>query len=99
MLFGRDLSIWNNFHLKNFLTMCNFIVFLIIENLCLRNNGDCDQHCQFNRGVKTCLCKAGFTLQADGKTCKGKCFWLNCVVAIVTFSVNNRELNNYMYLT
>ncbi|XP_035668270.1 kielin/chordin-like protein isoform X5 [Branchiostoma floridae] len=43
-------------------------------NECLENNGECDEICRNTFGSYNCFCKAGTTLNPDGKTCSdGTC--------------------------
>lgn len=42
------------------------------NNPCKRNNGGCHHTCRYKAGVKACSCRTGFSLQSDGKTCKGE---------------------------
>lgn len=46
-------------------------------NECLIFNGGCAQTCNNTDGGYTCSCRAGFKLNADGKTCSGVCFTLH----------------------
>ncbi len=36
------------------------------------DNGGCDQLCYNSHGSSWCECRAGWTLDPDGKTCRGK---------------------------
>ncbi|CDQ85449.1 unnamed protein product [Oncorhynchus mykiss] len=44
---------------------------LLMEN-CAVNNGGCDSTCKDTSTGVRCSCPVGFTLQPDGKTCKGQ---------------------------
>lgn len=39
---------------------------------CAVNNGGCDRTCKDTATGVRCSCPVGFTLQPDGKTCKGQ---------------------------
>ena len=41
---------------------------------CLNQNGGCSQKCENIPGSFICSCNSGYTLNSDGKTCKGKNF-------------------------
>lgn len=45
--------------------------FLSLET-CAVNNGGCDRTCKDTSTGVHCSCPLGFTLQFDGKTCKGR---------------------------
>ena len=38
---------------------------------CTNNNGGCEQLCENKEGSHECKCNSGFTLEGDGKSCKG----------------------------
>lgn len=46
---------------------------------CAVNNGGCDRTCKDTATGVRCSCPVGFTLQPDGKTCKGQ--HMGCVAA------------------
>lgn len=48
---------------------CLFLTFL--AETCAVNNGGCDRTCKDTSTGVHCSCPVGFTLQMDGKTCKG----------------------------
>lgn len=46
-----------------------------LSETCAVNNGGCDRTCKDTSTGVHCSCPVGFTLQLDGKTCKGSlCF-------------------------
>lgn len=47
-------------------------VFVVISETCAVNNGGCDCTCKDTSTGVRCSCPVGFTLQPDGKTCKGQ---------------------------
>uniref|UniRef100_A0A8D0HJ31 Signal peptide, CUB domain and EGF like domain containing 2 n=1 Tax=Sphenodon punctatus TaxID=8508 RepID=A0A8D0HJ31_SPHPU len=46
----------------------------LLMETCAVNNGGCDRTCKDTSTGVHCSCPVGFTLQFDGKTCKGR-FW------------------------
>ncbi|XP_070599693.1 signal peptide, CUB and EGF-like domain-containing protein 2 [Erythrolamprus reginae] len=46
----------------------------LLMETCAVNNGGCDRTCKDTSTGVHCSCPIGFTLQLDGKTCKGKVF-------------------------
>lgn len=50
---------------------------------CAVNNGGCDRTCKDTATGVRCSCPVGFTLQPDGKTCKGQpLFALQCIICL-----------------
>lgn len=45
---------------------------VVISETCAVNNGGCDCTCKDTSTGVRCSCPVGFTLQPDGKTCKGQ---------------------------
>lgn len=45
---------------------------LLCAETCAVNNGGCDRTCKDTATGVRCSCPVGFTLQPDGKTCKGQ---------------------------
>lgn len=45
---------------------------LVCPETCAVNNGGCDCTCKDTSTGVRCSCPVGFTLQPDGKTCKGE---------------------------
>lgn len=39
-------------------------------NECLNSNGDCEHECHNEIGSYRCVCRAGFTLRTDNRTCE-----------------------------
>ena len=53
--------------------MDNCLYFQISDkDECRINNGGCNQTCINTRGSYHCLCKSGFKLDSDGKSCNCK---------------------------
>lgn len=53
---------------------------------CAVNNGGCDRTCKDTATGVRCSCPVGFTLQPDGKTCKGQLlFALQCIICLQRF--------------
>lgn len=48
------------------------ICFFLSPETCAVNNGGCDRTCKDTATGVRCSCPVGFTLQPDGKTCKGQ---------------------------
>lgn len=51
---------------------CAFSLCAVISETCAVNNGGCDCTCKDTSTGVRCSCPVGFTLQPDGKTCKGQ---------------------------
>lgn len=51
---------------------CTFSLRAVISETCAVNNGGCDCTCKDTSTGVRCSCPVGFTLQPDGKTCKGQ---------------------------
>lgn len=51
--------------------MQGFILFVVI-NLCLRDNGDCDQECHYDESTKMSECKCLMGYALSDKRCGGK---------------------------
>lgn len=49
-----------------------FSLCVVISETCAVNNGGCDCTCKDTSTGVHCSCPVGFTLQLDGKTCKGQ---------------------------
>lgn len=47
-------------------------LFSPLPETCAVNNGGCDRTCRDTATGVRCSCPVGFTLQPDGKTCKGQ---------------------------
>lgn len=51
---------------------CTLCLCAVISETCAVNNGGCDCTCKDTSTGVRCSCPVGFTLQPDGKTCKGQ---------------------------
>lgn len=60
----RHLALRNN--------VAPFTLCAVISETCAVNNGGCDCTCKDTSTGVRCSCPVGFTLQPDGKTCKGR---------------------------
>lgn len=60
----RHLALRNN--------VATFTLCAVISETCAVNNGGCDCTCKDTSTGVRCSCPVGFTLQPDGKTCKGR---------------------------
>ena len=58
----------NNTHYNTTSEMCSFC---IDHDECDADTHKCDQHCHNSHGSYYCTCDFGYTLETDGKTCKG----------------------------
>lgn len=62
---------------KTCVGMCNACMLPIYKyqcadiNECAANNGDCAHICTNSDGGHQCLCRIGFTLALDGRSCHG----------------------------
>lgn len=54
-----------------FLQQANCLFLTSLSETCAVNNGGCDRTCKDTSTGVHCSCPVGFTLQLDGKTCKG----------------------------
>ena len=50
----------------------DYNVFLLDVNECDNNNGNCQHTCQNLYGRHRCLCRDGYSLDSNEKTCSGK---------------------------
>uniref|UniRef100_A0A493TJ66 Signal peptide, CUB domain and EGF like domain containing 1 n=1 Tax=Anas platyrhynchos platyrhynchos TaxID=8840 RepID=A0A493TJ66_ANAPP len=58
----------------------------LLMETCAVNNGGCDRTCKDTATGVRCSCPVGFTLQPDGKTCKGQLlFALQCIICLQQF--------------
>ena len=69
----ENLTQWALKHKFN--TIFSQSIFLHVDkNECLDNKGNCSQYCFNERGDYRCGCGIGYTLEEDGRSCKGKGF-------------------------
>ena len=69
----------HNGHLNTSSALCfplsHYFLF-VDKNECLNNKGHCSQYCFNERGSYRCGCRIGYTLEKDGRYCKGTDFFM-----------------------
>jgi len=65
-----------------------------ISDVCSINNGGCEDICTAVRDGRVCKCQFGFTLEADGTSCRSgeHCCWTNqlsapCIVKYISIEI------------
>ena len=58
----------------------------------------CSQSCIILSGVPTCVCRSGFEINRNGRTCNGKHFLINPLVPFYTNHFNEFSNKTYLYL-
>ena len=72
------------------LLQCCFSPFLDNDE-CSRNNGGCQHICKNQPGSFSCICRAGYALLSDGRSCKGERLKFIKIVVIPTRRVGVRS--------
>ena len=58
----------------------------------------CSQSCIILSGVPACVCRSGFEINRNGRTCNGKHFLINPLVPFYTNHFNEFSNKTYLYL-
>ena len=73
-----------------------FSIYVVDIDECKLNNGGCKQICENTPGSFQCKCNKGYTLDTDGKACKGNGTKLISKFLFLNYFIHNKLTAHFM---